>query len=36
MEDKIVARNIGVAVGVIMMVAFALITISTIIGNSLQ
>lgn len=36
MEDKIVARNIAMAVGVIIMVAFALITISTIIGNSLQ
>lgn len=36
MEDKIVARNIGVAVGVIIMVAIALVTISTIIGNNLQ
>lgn len=36
MEDKIVARNIGLTVGVIIMVAFALVTISTIIGNTLQ
>lgn len=36
MEDKIVARNIGMAIGVIIVVAFGLVTISTIIGNSLQ
>lgn len=36
MEDRIVARNIGLTVGVIIMVAFALISISTMIGSSLQ
>lgn len=36
MEDKIVARNIAMAIGVIIVVAFALITISSIIGNTLQ
>ena len=36
MEDRIVARNIAMALGVIIVVAFALITIATTIGNSLQ
>jgi len=35
MEDRIIARNIGLTVGVIMMVALCLVTISTIIGNTL-
>ncbi len=34
MEDRMVARNIAVTVGVIMLVALGLITLSTIIGNS--
>ncbi len=34
MEDKMVARNIAVTVGVIMLVALGLVTLSTIIGNS--
>ena len=34
MEDKMVARNIAMTVGVIMMVALGLVTLSTIIGNS--
>jgi hypothetical protein len=36
MEDKIVARNIAMAIGAITIVALALVTISTVIGNSLQ
>lgn len=36
MEDKIVARNLAVAVGVIILVALTLVTISSVIGNSLQ
>jgi hypothetical protein len=35
MEDRIIARNIGLTVSVIMLVALGLVTISTIIGNSL-
>jgi hypothetical protein len=35
MEDRIIARNIGLTVSVIMWVALGLVTISTIIGNSL-
>jgi hypothetical protein len=35
MEDRIIARNIGLTVGVIMMVALGLVTLSTIIGNTL-
>lgn len=35
MEGRIIARNIGMTVGVIMMVALGLVTLSTIIGNSL-
>lgn len=34
MEDKMVARNIAVTVGVIMLVALGLVTLSTVIGNS--
>lgn len=34
MEDKMVARNIALTVGVIMLVALGLVTLSTIIGNS--
>jgi hypothetical protein len=33
MEDRIVVRNIGMAIGVIILVAFALITISTVVGS---
>lgn len=36
MEDKIVARNLAVAVGVIILVALTLVTISSVIGNNLQ
>ena len=35
MEDRIIARNIGLTVSVIMLVALGLVTISTIIGNAL-
>ncbi|ALO46717.1 hypothetical protein PS2015_2078 [Pseudohongiella spirulinae] len=34
MEDKMVVRNMSIAIGVIALVAIALITVSTIIGNS--
>lgn len=36
MEDKMVARNMAVAVGVIILVALVLVTISTVIGGSMQ
>jgi tetrahydromethanopterin S-methyltransferase subunit G len=34
MEDKIVARNIGITVGVIITLAFVLITISSMVGHT--
>jgi hypothetical protein len=34
MEDKMVVRNMSIAIGVIALVAIGLITVSTIIGNS--
>lgn len=34
MEDRIVVRNLGMAIGVIILVAFALITVSSILGSS--
>jgi hypothetical protein len=34
MEDKIIARNLGLTVGVIMLVALGLVTLSTILGNT--
>lgn len=34
MEDRIVVRNLGMAIGVIILVAFGLITIATVVGNS--
>lgn len=36
MDDRTIARNIGLAVGVIMLVALGLVTLSTIIGNNIQ
>lgn len=34
MEDRIIARNIGLTVGVIMLVALGLVTLSTVVGNT--
>lgn len=35
MEDKIVARNMAITIGIIMLVAVGLITLSSIIGNGI-
>tara|TARA_Y100001951_G_C11262337_1_gene253321 strand:+ start:719 stop:829 length:111 start_codon:yes stop_codon:yes gene_type:complete len=35
MEDKIVLRNMGIAIGTIALVAVMLITISTLLGNAI-
>lgn len=34
MEDRIIARNIGLTVGVIMLVALGLVTLATVVGNT--
>ena len=34
MEDRAVVRNLGVAIGVIMLVAVGLITLATVLGNA--
>lgn len=34
MEYRVVVRNLGVAIGVIMLVAIGLITLATVLGNS--
>lgn len=35
MEDRLVLRNMSIAIGVIALIAVGLITISTLIGGSL-
>tara|TARA_R110002072_G_scaffold233478_1_gene391056 strand:+ start:74684 stop:74887 length:204 start_codon:yes stop_codon:yes gene_type:complete len=35
MEDKIVARNMAITIGIIMLVAVGLITLSSIIGKGI-
>lgn len=35
MDDKIVARNMAIAIGIIVLVAVGLITLSSIIGNGI-
>jgi hypothetical protein len=34
MEDRLVLRNMSIAIGVIALVAIGLVTLSTVIGNS--
>jgi len=34
MEDRLVLRNMSIAIGVIALVAIALVTLSTVIGGS--
>jgi hypothetical protein len=34
MEDRVVVRNLGLAIGVIMLMAVGLITLATVLGNA--